>query len=214
MTEQNFDAMRQAMVASQLRTNEVNDPRVIAAIAAVPRERFVPADRAAVAYIDRPVPLNARRALNTPMATSRLIVELETRPTDRALVIGAGSGYAAAILARLTASVTALEEDESLAGLATAELSGVETVIGPLVEGHAAGAPYDVILIDGAVERIPAAIIDQLADGGRIAAAIVDNGVTRLTVGRKSGGAVGLRAFADADAAPLPGFAEPPSFKF
>jgi protein-L-isoaspartate(D-aspartate) O-methyltransferase len=217
MTDQNFDAMRQAMVMSQLRTNEVNDPRVVAAMGAVARERFVPADRAPVAYIDRAVPLTENRALNLPMATGRLLVAVEAAASDRALVIGAASGYTAAVLSRLVASVVALEEDDALVAQAQAALAGfanVTLVQGPLVAGHADGAPYDVIVIDGAVERIPAEIVAQLAEGGRLAAAVIEDGVSRLTIGRRAGGGFGSRAFADAEAVPLPGFALPPSFVF
>lgn len=217
MTDQTFDAMRQAMVASQLRTNEVNDPRVIAAISAVPRERFVPDDRKAVAYIDRAVQLTTSRALNLPMATARLIIALEARAGDRTLVVGAASGYAAAVLARLTADVVALEEDPALIALAHAAIDGdgrIRLVEGPLADGYMPGAPYDAILIDGAVDHIPAAIIGQLADGGRLAAAVTEGAVTRLVVGRRSTSGFGTRAFADAEAVPLPGFALPAGFTF
>jgi len=213
MSELSFETMRRAMVASQLRTNAVSDNRVIAAMAEVPRERFVPADRAAIAYADIQVPLGAGRTLNPPMALGRMLTELQIRSTDRALVIGAATGYSAAVLARLAASVVALEEDEALVAQADFS-SGARFVRGPLVEGWPDDAPYDVILIDGAVETVPQAIVAQLADGGRLAAAIVEAGVSRLSVGRRSGAGFGLAAFADADAAPLPGFAPPPAFKF
>jgi protein-L-isoaspartate(D-aspartate) O-methyltransferase len=117
------------------------------------------------------------------------------------------------VLARLAASVVALEEDGGLVGQADAA-PGARFVRGPLAEGWVDDAPYDVILIDGAVETVPQAIIDQLADGGRLAAAIVEAGVSRLSVGRRSGAGFGMAAFADADAAPLPGFAPPPAFRF
>ena len=213
MSELSFETMRRAMVASQLRTNAVSDNRVIAAMAEVPRERFVPADRAAIAYADIQVPLCAGRTLNPPMALGRMLTELQIRSTDRALVIGAATGYSAAVLARLAASVVALEEDEALVAQADFS-SGARFVRGPLVEGWPDDAPYDAILIDGAVETVPQAIVAQLADGGRLAVAIVEAGVSRLSVGRRSGAGFGLAAFADADAAPLPGFAPPPAFKF
>ena len=211
MTDQSFETMRRAMVASQLRTTAVNDPRVVAAMAEVPRERFVPADRAAIAYADIAVPLGGGRALRPPMALGKLLTELQLRPADRALVIGAATGYSAAILAKLVASVVALEED---AALNPAAPIGVRVVRGPLAEGWAEGAPYDAILIDGAVETVPEAIVAQLAEGGRLAAAVLEAGVSRLSVGRRAGAGFGLTAFADADAAPLPGFAPPPAFRF
>ncbi len=104
MTEQNFEPMRRAMVASQLRTTGVNDPRVIAAMGEVARERFVPAERAALAYADATVPLANGRALNPPMALGRLLTEAQLQGDERALVIGAATGYAAAVLARLVGS--------------------------------------------------------------------------------------------------------------
>ncbi len=216
MTEQNFDQMRRAMVASQLRTTGVNDPRVLAAMGAVPRERFVPADRSAAAYADALVPLGEGRWLNSPMSLGKLLTEAAPREGERALVVGAATGYAAAVLATLVGAVVALEEDEALAGRAGAALtgSGIQLVKGPLAEGWKPGAPYDLILVDGAVETIPDALVDQLADGGRLAAAIVENGVQRLAIGRRAGEAFGIIAFADVASAPLPGFAPAPAFSF
>lgn len=215
MTDQSFDSMRRAMVASQLRTTAVNDPRVVAAMRDVPRELFVPAAKAAFAYADRPVPLTDGRALNLPMATGRLLTEAAPAPRDRALVVGAASGYSAALLSLLVASVVALEEDAALPALARVALAAnVTLVAGPLAEGWAAGAPYDLILIDGVVEAIPDALIVQLADGGRLAAGVSDRGVSRLAIGRKAGAGFGTLAFADVEGVPLPGFARPPVFSF
>lgn len=215
MTEQNFDQMRRAMVASQLRTTGVNDPAVIAAMSEVARERFVPAERRAIAYADTVVPLGEGRALNPPMTLGRLLTEAHLKGSERALVIGAGTGYSAAVLARLVESVTALEESADLAARARETLagSGVTVVEGPLNQGHAAGAPYDFILIDGAVEEIPQAILDQV-EGGEIAYVLADRGVTRLAIGRVAGHALGATIIADAAAAILPGFAKPRGFSF
>jgi len=216
MTEQNFSEMRRAMVASQLRTTGVDDARVIAAMGEVQRERFVPADRVAVAYADAPVPLGDGRGLNPPMTLGKLLSELRPQAGESALVVGAATGYAAAILARLAGRIVAVEDDAALAAAAREKLSGsgVELVEAPLAEGHAAGAPYDLILVDGAVEHIPDALIAQLADGGRLAAAILDDGVARLSIGRRGGAGFGMAAFADAAAAILPGFARPRVFTF
>ena len=216
MTEQNFDQMRRAMVASQLRTTGVNDPAVIAAMSEVARERFVPAERRAIAYADTVVPLGEGRALNPPMTLGRLLTEAHLKGSERALVIGAGTGYSAAVLARLVESVTALEESADLAARARDALagSGVTVVEGPLNQGHAAGAPYDFVLIDGAVEYIPDAIVDQLANGGRLGTALIDRGITRLVVGRKAGGAFGYLSLSDAGVPALPGFACPGAFTF
>ena len=216
MTEHVFEPMRRAMVASQLRTTGVNDPRVVEAMGQVPREDFVPAERIALAYADALVPLVPGRALNPPMALGRLLTEARLRGHERALVIGAATGYAAAVLVRLVGAVVALEEDEELFAFARKALdgSGVELVRGPLAKGYAKGAPYDFILIDGAVEQVPQAIVDQLADGGTIALALLQEGVSRLAIGRVAGRAFGATIFADAETAALPGFEKPRGFSF
>ena len=216
MTEQNFEAMRRAMVESQLRTTGVNDPRVIAAMAEVPRERFVPVERRAFAYMDRPVALGSGRALNIPEATGLLLTAAAVRAADRVLLVGAGSGYTAALLEKLAAHVVALEEDPALLAFARETLGGtrIELVEGPLTQGWAAAAPYDLIVIDGLVEEVPQALVDQLAETGRLACAILDRETSRLAVGRKAGIGFGLDLFADCEAAALPGFARPKSFVF
>src|SRR5438128_8349296 len=146
MTEHNFEQMRRAMVASQLRTTGTNDPRVLAAMGEVPRERFVPEGRIAAAYADSLVPLKPGRELNNPMALGRLLTEAAPREEDRAMVIGAATGYAAAVLSRLVAHVVAVEEDSDLAAVARAALAGtgVTLVEGPMAQGHRPGAPYDL----------------------------------------------------------------------
>jgi protein-L-isoaspartate(D-aspartate) O-methyltransferase len=216
MTEHVFEPMRRAMVASQLRTTGVNDPRVVEAMGDVPRERFVPPERLALAYADALVPVAPGRALNPPMAVGRLLTEARLRGHERALVIGAATGYSAAVLARLVASVVALEEDGELFAFARKALdgSGVELVKGPLARGYAKAAPYDFILIDGAVEQVPLAIVEQAADGAVIALALLEEGVSRLAVGRVVAGAFGATIFADAETAPLPGFEKPRGFSF
>jgi protein-L-isoaspartate(D-aspartate) O-methyltransferase len=216
MTEQNYQAMRRAMVESQLRTTGVNDARVLAAMAAVPREAFVPAERQAIAYADASVPLGKGRVINPPMALGLLLTEAGLGGEERTLVIGAATGYAAAVVARLTGPVTALEEDAALAATARPALdgSGVTLVEGPLAAGHPAGAPYDLVLIDGAIEQLPDVLVEQVADGGRIATGLLEQGVTRLAIGRVIGGAIGFITFADAAIAPLPGFSAPRGFSF
>lgn len=216
MTEQNFESMRRAMVTGQLRTTAVNDARVVEAMAAVPRERHVPADKAALAYVDTLVPLGGGRWLNPPMATGRLLTEAAPEPGDRALVVGAATGYGAAVLARLVGSVVALEEAAALLALARAASgdAAIRYVQGPLAEGWAAGAPYALILIDGVVETIPPALIAQLAEGGRLATGLMERRVARLAIGRRVGDSFGTRTFADMESAPLPGFAPAPAFVF
>jgi protein-L-isoaspartate(D-aspartate) O-methyltransferase len=216
MSDVNFEAMRAAMASNQLRTSGVSDVAVVAAMASVPRESFIPAERAALAYIDTPVPVGEGRAINPPLVTGRLLTAIAPRPGERALVVGAGTGYSAAVLAEIGASVTALEENAALASVAEGALAGrgVTVVTGPLAQGWAVGAPYDLILVDGAIEHLPDALAGQLADGGRMAAVLVEQGVTRLATGRKVGGALTLGVFADAEAAALPGFARPKGFVF
>jgi protein-L-isoaspartate(D-aspartate) O-methyltransferase len=216
MTEHNFEHMRRAMIASQLRTTGVNDPAVLAAMGEVARERFVPSARVALAYADTVVPLKPGRDLNSPMALGRLLKELAAEQGEHALVIGAATGYSAAVLARLTGDVVAVEEDAELASFARGALAGtgVTLIEGPLVEGAAQAAPYDLILIDGAVEFVPAAIIAQLKDGGRLASAILEDGIARLAIGRKAGEGFGMAAVSDAAAAILPGFLKPRAFTF
>jgi protein-L-isoaspartate(D-aspartate) O-methyltransferase len=212
-----FEAMRSAMVASQLRTTAVDDPRVVKIMAQVPRESFVPEAKKSLAYAEMLLPLSDNRRMNLPMATGRLLTELALKPDDHVLVVGAGSGYCAALCAGLAKSVVALEEDAALAGLgakALGELTNVECVNGPLAAGWQGSAPYDAILIDGAVELVPDEIISQLADNGRLTAAVLEDGVTRLVFGRKQGDAFGYTAFVDAQAAVLPGFERPKAFVF
>ncbi|HEX8583407.1 MAG TPA: protein-L-isoaspartate O-methyltransferase [Allosphingosinicella sp.] len=216
MTEHNFEHMRRAMIANLLRTTGTNDPAVLAAIGEVPRERFMPEARMAMAYADALVPLTPERDMNNPMALGRLLTEASPEKGERALVIGAATGYAAAVLSRLVGHVVAVEDDPELAAFARTALAAypVTLIEGPLGEGHAAGGPYDLILVDGAIEFVPDALIAQLTDNGRLAAAMLDNGVSRLSLGRKAGDGFGTAAFSDADAAILPGFAKPKTFTF
>jgi protein-L-isoaspartate(D-aspartate) O-methyltransferase len=213
MTEHVFEPMRRAMVASQLRTTGVSDPRVVEAMGEVPRERFVPQERLALAYADALVP---GRALNPPMALGRMLTEARLRGHERALVIGAATGYSAAVLAGLVRSVIALEEDEELYAFARKALdgTGVTLVRGSLAKGYAKGAPYDFILIDGAVEQVPLALVEQAADGAVVALAMLEEGVSRLAIGRVVAGAFGATIFADAETAALPGFEKPRGFSF
>lgn len=216
MSEANFETMRAAMVSNQLRTSAVSDAQVVEAMRAVPREAFMPAGRTDLAYIDTPVAVGDGRSINPPLVTGRLLTALAPRAGERALVVGAATGYAAAVLAELGLVVTALEENATLTAFAEGALAtaGVDVVNGPLAAGVAEAAPYDVILIDGAVEQVSDALKAQLADGGRMAGALVERGVTRLASGRKVGDSLVLADFADSEAVALPGFAVPAGFVF
>ncbi|MGH6694328.1 protein-L-isoaspartate O-methyltransferase family protein [Sphingopyxis sp.] len=208
--------MRAAMIDSQLRTNDVTEPAVVAAMAAVPREAHVPASLASVAYTDRAVALGHGRALNAPLVTGRMLVAAAIRPGMRVLLVGSATGYTAALLALLGAEVHAVEEQgELMTAAQTAALHGnIRWVEGPLNAGAPDAAPFDRIIIEGAIETLPDALVAQLADGGRLIAARREGAVTRLVEGVKAGGGVALRSFADMDVAPLPGFAAPAGFRF
>lgn len=198
------------MVDCQLRPQGIGDPLVIAAMSVLPRERFVPEGTAALAYSDRPIPLGNGRAMMPPAALGTMLDALIPRAGERALVIGSATGYAANLLAAMGLEVTALESDRGLA----ARGGGVLTVHGPLESGFTDGAPYEVILIDGAIEHLPQPIVDQLADGGRLGTGIVEGSVTRIGIGQKTGHHFGLRPLTDAAVPRLPGFARPRVFAF
>jgi protein-L-isoaspartate(D-aspartate) O-methyltransferase len=207
-----FTAARLAMIESQLRPQGVTDRGVLDAMRAVPRERFVPDDVRPLAYADRALPLGDGRFLAAPSVLGQLLTQMMPLPGQRALVVGASRGYSAAVLGEMGLEVVGLESSAELA--ARASDAGIEIVQGPLEDGCKKGAPYDQILIDGAVEYIPEPIIEQLAEGGRLGAGLVDRGVTRLIVGRKAGIAFGYLSVGDAGVPVLPGFARPAAFTF
>ena len=216
-----FALARRNMVEGQLRPNRVNDAGLLAALGELPRERFLPEALRSVAYADDDVPLGGGRFMMEPMVLARLIQVLQPQPEDKAMVLAAGRGYGAAILARLAKSVVAVEADASLAAGAQQVfrdlgVTGVQQVAGAAEQGAAAFGPYDVILIEGAVQEVPTAIADQLAEGGRLASVIADPsgalGVAHLFV--KQGGIVSGRPLFDAGTPPLPGFARPVRFTF
>lgn len=210
-------AMRHAMIASQLRTNAVNDPAILAAMTQVPREVFLPADQAALAYRDTAVPLGGGRYANVPIATGRLLAQAGLLPADRVLLIGAAGGYIAAVLSHIVQLVVAVESDDTLvahARQALAPFANVTLVQAALTDGAPQQAPYDVLIIDGAIEQLPDALANQVAVGGRIVTGLVDRGVTRLASGKRTAGGLGLIDFADVDCVVLPGFARPPVFAF
>jgi len=216
-----FALARRNMIDGQLRPNRVTNAQLLAAIGELPRERFLPDGLRSVAYSDDDVPLGNGRYLMEPMVLARLIQALQPRPEDRAMVVASGPGYGAALLARLVKSVIAVESDPALAAAAerTAkelDITGIRQTVGKLEQGAAASAPYDVILIEGAVQQVPQAILDQLADGGRLTTIIAGPpgalGVAQLFV--KLGGAASARPLFDAGTPSLPGFAPPPRFTF
>ena len=220
-----FSTARRMMADGQVRTSDVTDLRIIDAFQSVPRERFVAPSKTALAYVDRDVPVadgagpaSMRRMLK-PMVLAKLIQAAQIEESDRVLIVGGTTGFSAAIVARLAGSVLALEEDAPLADRAANILSAlgcanVEAVYGPLTGGWAAGAPYDVILIDGAVEVLPDPIRGQLRDGGRLVCVRGHKPPAKAFLYRSIEGELSGRPIFDATAPLLPGFAEKPAFVF
>lgn len=186
-----FSAARRAMIDSQLRPQGVSDPAVLAAMASVPREEFVPEAVRPLAYTDRPLDLGGGKAMMPPAALGKLIMALEPRAGERALVVGSGNGYAARVLESLGLEVDVAAD-----------------------AGGAGKAGYDIILIDGAVEEVPDTLAARLSPNGRLGTGISDNGVTRVAVGRRAGASLGLRRFADVQVPVLTGFNRPRAFTF
>lgn len=219
-----FTAARLNMVESQVRPNGITDRRIIAAIEQVPRESFVPEGRRALAYMDEDVTLDAsdraagRRALIEVMAFARMLQHAAIKPTDKVLLVGAETGYGAAVVSRMAALVVALESDAGLAAQARANLAGLANarlVEGPLAAGVAADQPYDVILLEGRAEEVPQALIDQLADDGRLVAVIGERETSQACVYSRLGSAVAVRQVFDASVTALPGMKKKrPAFVF
>ncbi len=216
-----FALARRNMVDGQLRPNRVTNAALLAAVGELPRERFLPDALKSVAYADDDVPLGSSRYMMEPMVLARLIQSLQPQPEDKALVAASGRGYGAAILARLVGSVVAVENNADLAASAQQTLrdlgvTNIQLVAGQPDQGAAASGPYDVILIEGAVQEVPPAITGQLAEGGRLATVLADPsgalGVAQLFV--KQGGVTSGRPLFDAGTPLLPGFTPPPRFTF
>ncbi|HTQ15143.1 MAG TPA: protein-L-isoaspartate O-methyltransferase [Rhizomicrobium sp.] len=215
----NAAAQRFNMVESQVRTNDVTDVRVQEALMAVPRERFVPASKRAVAYMDAPLELVTGRFLLEPRVFAKMLQLAEIRPSDSVLDVGCATGYSSAVLARVAARVVGLEEDADLVRAASDMApslggGGITIVQGALAEGHRAGAPYGVIFINGAIERVPDALLSQLADGGRLVAVLREGTQGRAVIWRKEDGHVGYWQAFDAAAPVLAGFRQPAGFVF
>ena len=213
-------AARQNMVTGQIMPNRVTDERLIDALTEIPRERFVPRARRGFAYVDEDVEIAPGRYLMEPMVLARLVQEADIRADDMVLDVGCGTGYAAAVMARLAATVIALDVDDSLAADAERALSevGADNAIvmtGPLAEGYASQGPYDVILVSGAVDHLPQALADQLAEGGRIVGVLHEPGsVGQATLWARHRGALSSRRLFEATLPPLPGIARPARFEF
>lgn len=187
-------AARRAMIDSQLRTSGVNEPWVLAAMASVAREDFVPAAMKSAAYIDRAIPLGEGRFLAAPLFHGRLLAEAAPTAQDSALLVGDGNGYLAELLRPLVGSLDSIGPGE--------------------VAGRTKRGPYSLVVIDGAIAELPAGLAARLAEGGRIVAGLDLRGVTRLAVGRKTAGEVTLLPLAEMGIPVLPEFTAPKGWSF
>lgn len=226
-----FEIARENMVKSQIRTNDVHDPRLLKAFYTVPREVFVPASQRSLSYIDdniQVVPADGRRParyLLAPMVLAKLIELASPTASDLVLDVGCTTGYSTAILAHLAESVVALECDEELVSTATENLAQLSidnaaVVQGALEEGYPAEGPYDVILLNGCVEEVPEALLSLLSEGGRLVAVICPEGLAydeatgMAWLYRKSNGSVNGAPMFTAGAPLLPGFEREVGFAF
>ncbi|MBR0681654.1 protein-L-isoaspartate O-methyltransferase [Roseomonas eburnea] len=216
-----FAEARRHMVDGQLRPNRVDDPRIVAALRELPRERFAPAALAARAYADADLPLPGGRAMLKPLVIAWLVQLAALKRGERALVLCSGTGFGAALMAAMGGIVTAVEDDAALLGIARAALpaavpaGSVTLVEADPARGHAAGAPYDVIMIEGGVAEVPRAIEEQLAEGGRLVAIRLAGGPPgRAVLVRRAGGAFSATQEFDAHAPMLAAFAATPTFAF
>lgn len=216
-----FAEARRHMVDGQLRPNRVEDPRIVAALRELPRERFAPAALAARAYADADLPLPGGRAMLKPLVLARLVQLAGLKRGERALVVAAGTGFGAALMAAIGGIVSAVENDPALLAIARAALpaaaptDSVTLVEADPAQGHAAGAPYDVIMIEGGVAEVPRAIEEQLAEGGRLVTIGLAGGPPgRALLVRRAGGAFSVTQEFDAHAPALPAFAAAPAFAF
>ena len=218
-----FAALRRTMVEGQVRTSDVTDLRLLAAMQDLPRERFVPQDKMELAYLDRDIHVSAAgrpvRRLLKPMVLAKLIQAADVGETDRVLDIGCATGYSSALLGRLAGSVTALEEDAALAlhaktTLAALAASNVTVMTGPLAAGWPAGGPYDVIVLEGASEVVPHDLHGQLKEGGRLVCVLGHGPAGKAMLFRSLEGELSGRPIFDAAAPVLPGFTKAPEFVF
>ena len=218
-----FAAARRMMVDGQIRPYDVHDLRIIAAMLEIPRERFVSPAAADFAYADLDLPIGtdsqSPRRLLKPMVLAKMAQAAAVGANDHVLDVGCATGYSSALLGRLAESVVALEEDPALAKIAEQDLRDLHTgnvavVSGPAVKGWPAGAPYDVIFLNGATEVVPKSLFGQLKEEGRLIAVVGCGPAARVILYRCVGGNVSGWPVFDAAAALLPGFAEPPAFVF
>ena len=215
-----FAVARHNMIEGQIRTNKVTDGALIEAMQSLPREQFVPVERRSVAYIDEDIRLAGNRFIMEPMVMARLLQAAEPTKTDVALDVGCATGYATAVLARVTATAVGLESDPALVRQATDVLARLQAdnaivVQGRLAEGYAKHGPYDVIFVNGTVAEFPPALIAQLAEGGRLVGIRrPGSGPGIATLVLKRHGTAAARALFEAATPYLPEFAPKPRFVF
>lgn len=212
-----FAAQRDNLVEGQIRPHGVTNPAIAQAVRAIPREKFVPKALRAVAYMEDPIEITAGRSLMPAMTFARMVQVADLEGTETALDIGCGLGYSAAVLSHLVDTVIALEDSEDMVAtaeekLADLEIGNVAVVCGPLNEGVASQGPYDVIFIEGAVEVVPTAVLDQLAEGGRLITVVLENGRGEIRTFVKEGKGTSDRANYDAIVPAVPGFEKPQAF--
>lgn len=219
-----FAEQRRKMVDGQLRTTDVTNPAILDAMGEVPREAFVPQTMRALAYIDEDVLVHPAggegpRYLMEPSPLAKLLQLADIKPDDVVLDLGCATGYSTAVLTLIAGSVIALESDPHLAATASETLvdlgyDSAAVVEGPLNLGYASEAPYDVIVLNGAVEEVPAALFDQLKDGGRLVGVLGTGNTGRATVWTKNAGVTAARHAFNAAVRPLPGFERETAFEF
>jgi protein-L-isoaspartate(D-aspartate) O-methyltransferase len=218
-----FSTARLKMVDGQVRTSDVTDSRIIDAMMELPREAFVPENKRALAYLDLDLDVSeggaAKRFLIKPVVTGKLLQAAEIKPTDTVLVAGCATGYVAALASKLAGQVTAIESDPSLAAkakevLAQLGLGNVTVRAADAAEGDPAGAPYDVIFLNGATEIVPDRLYSQLREGGRLVGVFAMTQPPRATLVTRSHGDFGNRALFDATVPVLPGLQRLPAFVF
>jgi len=212
-----YSTRRTMMVDTQVRPSDVTKFPIIEAMLHVPREAYVPDSKRDEAYVSENVALGASRVMLEPRTFAKLLDGLDISPDETVLDIGCGLGYSTAILARLAEAVVAIEEDAEMAAeaqqtLSSNDVDNAAVIEGALVEGAAKHGPYDVMVIEGAVEQVPAAILDQLKDGGRIGCVFMEGALGVARIGYKIDGEVTWRFAFNASAPVLPGFAAPQGF--
>lgn len=213
---QDFATRRTMMVDTQVRPNDVTKFPIIEAMLNVPRESFVPKALREAAYVGENVALAPGRVLLEPRNFAKMLDALDIQPSDLVLDVGCGLGYSAAVIARMAEAVVALEEGDLAAeaekALAQVSADNAAVVAGALTEGAAKHGPYDAIIVEGGVEQIPAALLAQLKEGGRIAALFMQGALGTVRIGRKIDGVVSWRDAFNAAAPVLPGFAAAKEF--